>query len=332
MLRRCTMCNLFKQQTRSILSFNTQYMCFSNNQKDLFECDQKILEIINNNNQDLVHKYNIPESINNALKLYREKHGPFTSLNNLLQVEGMDKSILNQVLYSFVKNEKYTIKEKYKSSTFIPAVKNVEYQTNSTILSIYVATNIVAWTLLEISENVLEWNYESYANIPDNSNSVHLLTLAQNIHSKLPKCDIYIIDETSYDQYLSKSVKNTLAYIKKQQLKGILLGILLKENSFAEDDQFMSKVYFAQHNRIATLFDLRVGSEIMSSHLLTERLLHTDNESEKNPIGLYISNEIMDIYKSHKVYIQDQMNWSLLTALVFLQFALLKKYNYSLQN
>lgn len=331
MLRRCTMCNLFKQQIQSGLSFTTRYMCFSNNEQNLFECDQKILEVLNNNNQDLVLKYNIPKSVNNALKLYREKHGPFTSLNNLLQVEGVDKSILNQVLYSFVKNEKYKIKEKYKTSTFIPAIKNFKYQTNSTILSIYVATNIVTWTLLEISENVLEWNYESYSDVPNNSNSVHLMELAQNVNSKLPQCDIYIIDETSYDQYLSKSVKNTLAYIKKQQLKGILLGILLKQNSFAEDDKPMAKVYFAQHNRIATLFDLRIGPEVISTQLLIDELLHTNNKTEKNPIGLYIPNEIMDIYKSEKVYIRDQMNWSLLTALVFLQFGLLKKYNYSLK-
>lgn len=90
-------------------------------------------------------------------------------------------------------------------------------------------------------------------------------------------------------------------------------------------------VYLLKHEKLVKLFNLYVGNEVVSSSSIINKLLYEKdsiNNEDKNPIGVYITKHIMHRYNNQMNYIKDQMNWSLLIALTFLQLGVLQKYDY----
>ncbi|KAK2576299.1 hypothetical protein KPH14_005664 [Odynerus spinipes] len=310
-------------------------MCSSDSKDKLiptFERSSYVLKIFNNR-INYLSKYNISASQINALQLHREKNGPYNSLQDVLRVEGMDEHSLNKFLHLVISDKQYKKQQRFKKSIITPSIDSTGLETVSTILGIYIGTNIVTWTLLELGENVLEWNYESFADIPDNKNTLNLLHMAWELNSKLPESDIYVVDNTNYDPRIARSILSMKAFLQKQQLQAMILALLGNRNLYLDtgNNEVASNIYLTHHEKIAALFGIRIGNEITSSKVAVNKLLYERDgiySKEKNPVGVYAPKNILNIYQNLEEYVKDQMNWSLLTALTFLQLGVLGKYDY----
>lgn len=337
MFTRYALCNSSMKQIRPVV-FSYAQCAFSTNNNDnlinTYKHDSTILTILNQKTTRYLTRFKIPKLQAQALQSHREKHGLYKSLPDVLEVEGMTETILEEFIDATLSEKQYQRKEKFRNSVLIPKMSSISKEKISTVLGIYVGLNIVSWTQLGIKENVLEWNYENLLSLGEikNFNTLHLLQMAQQINNKLPRSDVYVVDEINFDYRIAKTIRHLKPFLHKQQLKAMILASLQSRNAVAEtENELTRKFYLTQHEKVAQMYGLRIGNEITASSKIIEKLLHERNDvngEKKNSISVYISQNIMNNYKSQMDYVKDQMNWSLLTALTFLQLTVHEKFYY----
>ncbi|XP_035737018.1 transcription elongation factor, mitochondrial-like isoform X2 [Vespa mandarinia] len=337
MFRQYTNCNLSVKQIRFVLYPYSRLMHSNRRNKnelhDNYPYNNYILKILNDETIDYFKRYRIPQSLAIKLHLYREKYGSYKSLKDILEVQDMTKELLNIFIQSIINDKQFKIMHNFKKSIILP-LADIPQDQISTILGIHVGTNIISWTLLESEENVLDWNYENFLQIPKNDDTFGLFNLAWKLKFKIPKADVYVMDELNFNYNLSKSIKHTRIFLQKEKLKAMILAFLSEKNLSKENNETSSlpeNVYLLKHEKLVKLFDLYIGNEIISSKNVINRLLCEKdciNNKEKDPVGVYIQKDIMHRYNNQVDYIKDQMNWSLLIGLTFLQLGVLGKYDY----
>ncbi|KAL2715463.1 hypothetical protein V1478_015161 [Vespula squamosa] len=348
MLRQYISCNLSVKQIRSILyPYNRlMYSNRKNKNKIDYNCahNNYILRILNDRRIDYCKRYEIPESHASQLHLYREQYGSYKSLKDILNIKDMTKEILDAFIRSILNDKQYKNLQTFRRSIIFPSA-DIPREQISTILGIYVGTNIISWTLLESKENILEWKYENFLEIPKSDYTFELFNLACKLMCKIPKADVYVMDETNFNYTLLKSVKQVQIFLQREKLKAMILAFLSQKNLLQgtftnvfilklENNEISSltkNVYLLKYEKVVKLFNLHIGNEVMSSGRVINKLLYKEdciNNKEKHPVGVYIQKDIMNSYNNQINYIKDQMNWSLLIALTFLQLGVLEKYGY----
>nr|KAF7419718.1 hypothetical protein H0235_010015 [Vespula pensylvanica] len=315
MVRQYTSSNLFVKQIRSVLYPYSRLM-YSNrrNKKELdYNCahNNYILKILNDKRIDYFKRYKIPESHANKLHLHREQYGSYKSLEDILEIQDMTKEILDAFIHSIINDKQYKNLQSFRRSIIFPSA-DIPREQISTVLGIYVGTNIISWTLLESKENILEWKYENFLEVPKSDYTFELFNLAWKLMLKIPTADAYVMDETNFNCTLLKSVKQVKVFLQREKLKAMILAFLSQKNLLQGTS-------------------MTNGYEVMSSGRVINKLLYEEdctNDEEKHPVGVYIQKDIMHSYNNEINYIKDQMNWSLLIALTFLQLGVLEKYGY----
>ncbi|XP_043673847.1 transcription elongation factor, mitochondrial-like isoform X2 [Vespula pensylvanica] len=342
MVRQYTSSNLFVKQIRSVLYPYSRLM-YSNrrNKKELdYNCahNNYILKILNDKRIDYFKRYKIPESHANKLHLHREQYGSYKSLEDILEIQDMTKEILDAFIHSIINDKQYKNLQSFRRSIIFPSA-DIPREQISTVLGIYVGTNIISWTLLESKENILEWKYENFLEVPKSDYTFELFNLAWKLMLKIPTADAYVMDETNFNCTLLKSVKQVKVFLQREKLKAMILAFLSQKNllqgtSMTNDNEISSltkNIYLLKYEKVVKLFNLHIGYEVMSSGRVINKLLYEEdctNDEEKHPVGVYIQKDIMHSYNNEINYIKDQMNWSLLIALTFLQLGVLEKYGY----
>ncbi|KAI4480184.1 hypothetical protein M0804_010545 [Polistes exclamans] len=311
MLTKYTVYNLFVKQIQSIIYTYRKQMYSNSTSNELnytSDHDNYILKILNNKKVDYFKRYEISQFHAYELHKYRNKNGIYKSLKDLFKIEGMTKEILDKFILSIINNKELEKDTKLKKSIVSSSIRNISQQQISTILGIYIEPNIISWTLLETKEKVLEWNYENCSQNTKHESTSQLLKLACTLNDKIPKADIYVVNDTNFNFHMVKSIGQIQRFLRKEQLKAMILAFLTQKTLSLQ------------------------GREITSTATVIERLLcKTDgtNIKTKNPISVYIQQEIMQTYNKQIDSIKDQMNWSLLIALTFLQLGVLHKHDYN---
>lgn len=339
MLTKYTVYNLSAKQIQSVIyTYRKQMYSKSTSDELHYTSDHVnyILKILNNKKVDHFKRYKISQFHANELHKYRDKNGIYKSLKDLFKIEGMTKETLDKFILSIINCKQFEKDKKLKKSIVSSSIRNISQKQISTILGIYIEANIISWTLLETKENVLEWNYENCSQNTKHESTSQLLKLACTLNDKIPKADIYVVNDTNFNFHMVKSMGQIQRFLRKEQLKAMILAFLTEKNlSLRENNEVLSdanNIYLLKCEDIAKLFDIYIGREITSTATVIERLLcKTDgtNIKTKNPISVYIQQKIMQTYNKQIDSIKDQMNWSLLIALTFLQLGVLQKHDYN---
>ncbi|KAI4504670.1 hypothetical protein M0802_000220 [Mischocyttarus mexicanus] len=338
MLRHHTVYNLSVKQIQSaIYPYRGQMYSSSKSNNELnYNSDHSdhILKILNNQKIDFFKRYEIPQFHAIELHKYREKYGAYKSLKDILKIEGMTKEISDKFILSIINYKQFTKDKKMKRYAVLSSLKNIPVKQISTIVGIYIENNIISWTLLETKENVLEWNYENLLENKKKENTSGLLELSCTLKDKIPTADIYVLNDTNFNFQVTKSVSHFQHFVRKEQLRAMILALLTQKNlSLQVNGEVLSNfnnIHLLKCENIAKFFKIYVGKEITSTAKIIKRLLcKTDgiNKKIKHPISVYIQHEIMTTYNKQIDTVKDQMNWSLLIALTFLQLGVLEKYD-----
>ncbi|XP_015191020.1 PREDICTED: uncharacterized protein LOC107074277 isoform X2 [Polistes dominula] len=296
MFTKYTVHNLSVKQMQSVIYiYGKQMYSNSTTNNELrypSDYDNYILKILNNKKVDYFKRYEIPQFYANELHKYRDENGVYKSLKDVLKIEGMTQEILDKFILSIINGKKLK-KDKLQKFIVSSSLHDISQEQISTVLGINIETNTISWTLLETKENILEWNYENCVQNSRNESTSHLLKLACTINNKIPKADIYVVNDTSFNFHMVKSVAQIQTFLRKEQLKAMILAFLTQKNlSLQKNNEDLSNtdnIYLLKCENIAKLFDIYIGQEIMSTSTVIKKLLcKTDgrNIETKNPIGV----------------------------------------------
>lgn len=212
----------------------------------------QVLDLLNTSSEKDLRKLLGPSYITRILHA-REESGPFSSLDNVLSIKGLQGKGLvkfcETVLYGAVKTEKRID----KSVALLPILTDERIQIIETVVALDLTLPFVTYTKMDRERNILEW--KRFECIEEKS-KYHLTSYyetASTIYTQIPRGDIYVIEYNSNHQKQPN-------YFDRHEVsvKSMLVALL----SFGEADQ--PKVVSVKSNYLNQLFKLNVGSERVS--------------------------------------------------------------------
>ncbi|XP_044272006.1 uncharacterized protein LOC123015953 [Tribolium madens] len=235
---------------------------------------EKILNILNESNKDQLQCFNVAQTNIKKIENYKKRNGPFKSLNELLEVDGLSVKMLEKmckqlILDSTNPNVKTTTNENKKTRQIL--TPQLPTSTDlSTAVGIHLAPMGVSWAKISVSGNQLEsWGYEDFTNLPKKMFSTDTFKLALDILNQLPTGDAYIFEgNSSMGQKQSSAVP---PYTQQLELCSMLLALINTSSNHNKISQ--NSVYFLRSKLPARMFKTLVGNECVSCTSVILQLL-----------------------------------------------------------
>ncbi|KYM80246.1 UPF0629 protein C17orf42 like protein [Atta colombica] len=321
---------IYKNSTLSATAVFKTSMCTDIFDMNLFSSEdkKKILEVINNKTTEDLLQYSITKKRAQILESYRENNGPFESLEDLLQVQ----DIKNKWIYNFYKSIIYGKKRKNSKimSGLVITPRNIgnNHKNVNTVLGIYIGHDIISWSLLNRNCEVLQWSYKSFPRKEQKENILSLLQATLPIAEKLPKADRYVMQETGGDTGYIQNTRFYQNFIQRSIIGAIILSHLtLVDNKFNDTTEFVANnICILRQRVLRKIYGLVINNETISTQYMLQKLLQGSDEliKIKEPKVL-IRTELRNMYNAQSSICQEQIGWSLLIALAFVELVLHKR-------
>ncbi|XP_068607434.1 transcription elongation factor, mitochondrial [Brachionichthys hirsutus] len=211
---------------------------------------------------------------------YRDRHGPFTTLESLVNVPMVKHksavTVFNSILNPVQRPSKGTI----PLGRFIsPEVGLSRLEGSSSIVSIVCGINGIAWIHVDRGMAVLDWQQADCPNfLRDKYEASAYLTDVATVVSLLPSADLYVIEKSAVSLH-NKDLFSVVAHMRT--VEAMLFALLEPRNSLPESDipprvLNMSRVAVGRH------FGLMVGFSRTSGAQTVQRLM-TESVTHKSP-------------------------------------------------
>ncbi|XP_032665582.1 uncharacterized protein LOC116841588 isoform X2 [Odontomachus brunneus] len=278
---------------------------------------EKILNIINYQDKEDLLQYSITKKCAQNLALHRANNGQYDSLEELLQVNGMNDKNLYKFYKSIVSGKKKKTPRKVISDLVLTSKVTTNDQKDvDTVLGIYIGQDVISWSLLNRDCEVLQWNYKRFERNRARENIHSLLQTTLPIAANLPKADRYIMQEFGGDG-LQKNRATQTIHMEQTVRNAIILSHLAVLNSEFDTAEFVrNNIFILRKNILRKVYQLTVGNETISTQYVLQKLMV---EHEK-PLGVSlptvcIKPELQNMYNAQSSINKEQLSWSLLIAL-----------------
>ncbi|XP_072743535.1 transcription elongation factor, mitochondrial isoform X2 [Anoplolepis gracilipes] len=286
------------------------------------EDKKKILQVINSTSTENLLQYSITKKRVQNLESHRANNGPYNSLEDLLQVKG----ITNKCLHTFYKSIICGKKKSPRKITrgLVLTSKPTDQKNVNTVLGIHIGQDMISWSLLNRECEVLQWSYKCFPQnrLKENIHSLFQMTLP--IVAKLPKADRYLLQEIVGKIGYHKNRSLYQAHIQESVISAIILSYLTTSNNKFDDtaEFVINNVFILRQRILPKIYGLVVGNEVIATKYVMEKLLQ-ENEGliktkERLP-SVLIKTELKNMYIAQSPAYQEQISWSLLIALAFLE-------------
>ncbi|KAK2816881.1 hypothetical protein Q5P01_025072 [Channa striata] len=211
---------------------------------------------------------------------YRTKHGPFKSLESVLNVPQLKHKSAVIAFNSMLNPVKKERKVKIQLAKFIrPEVDRWWLEDASSIVSIVCGTNNIAWAHVDHGMKVLEWRQQECPNFFKGTYmaSSYLNDIAAVV-AALPSADFYIIEKSSI------SLQNTALFPVMAHMRTVeaMLFALLEPKFTSQEFNIPPRVLNMMRTAVGRHFGLMVG-ESRTSGAQTVRKLMTQSVTQKLP-------------------------------------------------
>ncbi|XP_003972027.1 transcription elongation factor, mitochondrial [Takifugu rubripes] len=226
---------------------------------------------------------------------YRTKHGPFKTLESLVNVPLLKHKSAVTVFHSILNPVKKERKVKISLAKFIrPEVDRSWLEDAGSIVSVVCGTNKIAWSHVNRGMMVLDWQQ---VDCPNFFRGTYLasayLSDVSEVVSLLPSTDFYIIEKPSI------SVQNTALFPIMAHMRTVeaMLFALLEPRNTPPNSNIPPRVLNMMRTGVGRHFGLMVG-ESRTSGAQTVRQLMTDSVTQKIP-RVNFPPELLLKYRDH---------------------------------
>lgn len=288
------------------------------------EDKEKILSVINSKGIEDLLQYSITKKRAQSLESHRADSGPYSSLEDLLRVKGIDNKCLLKFYKSILCGKKNSASKKIMRGLILtPTTTSDRHEDVSTVLGIYIGQDMISWSLLNRDCEVLQWSYKSFPQDKQRNTLHSLLQMTLPIAMKLPKADRYIMQEARVNMR-QQNRKLYQAYVEQSVMSGIILSHLTMSNSKFDDSmEFVaSNIFMLRQQILQKIYGLIIKNEVISTQYMLQKLLQENEEvaevKEHLP-KILIGTKLRRMYDEQSPIYQEQISWSLLIALAFVE-------------
>ncbi|XP_055693085.1 uncharacterized protein LOC129795653 [Lutzomyia longipalpis] len=294
---------------------------------------RNILKIINSSSQEELARYSIAKFRLQKITSWKQQHGQFESLNEILNLDDFGVKVLDKLCQSIVKDTGKSGVEiptaKKSSQILTPKLSEERRMQIKSLCSVQIGTDSVSWCRLELQDApsptlVTHWQY-----FPLNSKRSHLADLTQRIlhvNQMIPSCDAFVL-ETPITRPTSQSASAVQISVNVQHSQLIaMISVILAQRM----QDFDPCVFFIRKYLDARLFGTLVGQERISSLDVVTRILaignvlnETSNEGDSKAI-VQAFPDILTKYNTSEGAEKEYMGRSLMLATCFLRLCILK--------
>ncbi|KAM9819776.1 transcription elongation factor, mitochondrial isoform X1 [Syngnathus typhle] len=248
--------------------------CYSSEQRDA------ILTLLNNASLTELAGVKLLRGRKSAnIVEYRSKHGPFKTLESVVNVPLLKhKSAL--VVFESILNPGKRKRVRIQLAKFIrPEVDRSWLEDANSIVSLVCATNRIAWAHVGRGMTVMDWQHLDCPNFLKGTYmaSSYLNDVSAAV-SLLPSADFYIIEKPSI------SVQNTALFPVMAHLRAVeaMLFALLEARNFPQGTNIPPRVLNMMRTAVGRHFGLMVGESRTSGAQVVRRLM-TESVTQKMP-------------------------------------------------
>lgn len=265
--------------------------------------------------------------------MWRSRNGDFSTVEQILELEGFGIKVLETFCNSVVKDEIKKNAEKPKLIRFrnltTPIFPDHLTYSVKSLVSVHIGISGISWSLIEIERdpdrvNINDWNMYS---IPDKKYHLSELTkLVIDVCTDIPSTDLYIIENPLAHQQSTgpSSISRLNINLQQSQITAMFSALLENRNSSIEPNLKRSTVFFLRRYLAYRFFDVLIGNENVSISAVVNDLLGLQKISTGYDIIINPSTNVIDKYnKTHKVD-REMLGQSLLIGTVFVQLCVLK--------
>ncbi|XP_077426466.1 transcription elongation factor, mitochondrial [Vanacampus margaritifer] len=211
---------------------------------------------------------------------YRSKHGPFKTLESVVNVPLLKHKSAVVVFESILNPVRKEKKVRIQLAKFIrPEVDRSWLEDSNSIVSLVCGTNQIAWAHMGRGMTVMEWQH---VDCPNFMKGTYMASAYLNdvsaVVSLLPPADFYIIEKPSI------SVQNTALFPVMAHMRTIeaMLFALLEPRNFLQDANIPPRVLNMMRTAVGRHFGLMVGESRTSGAQAVRRLM-TESVTQKMP-------------------------------------------------
>ncbi|XP_039199545.1 transcription elongation factor, mitochondrial [Crotalus tigris] len=258
---------------------------------------------------------------------YRNKHGPFQELQNLLQVPSFQYKtavkVCSFILNPLEKEEKKTCTPMSARKCISPAIKKSRLKTAKSIVSIVFGVQKISWAHVNRDLVVQNWHLENYRNKEETFTPATYLDRVSTIISKIPEADFYILEKVGLPPTNAALFPVTLHL---RIMEAVLYALL--QNSFGKDGQ--PQVLSMARNAVGRYFGLMLGeARISGVDLVKQFLLDSAKETSHVSFANNVATRQMHAMLSNPWRREEELCDSLLQAIAFYELLVLDTYEMS---
>ncbi|KZC07364.1 PREDICTED: uncharacterized protein LOC107185634 [Dufourea novaeangliae] len=237
-------------------------------------------------------------------------NGPYKSFNDLLSINNIENDIMKETSISVTDKK---VIDRHKRCKIIPTVKKMKERPKAT-LGIHVGPSMISWAFVNNDFRVLNWDWEPWCNIKSKNVTYNTISMASSIVEKLPEANAYVIEDV---QILNKGINRMMLHLQQQLIVSVMACLRLRGRQLSSSSE--SDVYVMPYSTTARMFNLLVGSEIVSSNSIVKKIIGNAIEPNNKKLCVIMDIEIKEKYARLNCDEQEQANLSLLRALSFLR-------------
>jgi transcription elongation factor, mitochondrial len=316
------------------------------------------LSAVNKQSENELGHYNISKQRIRKIELWKQKHGEFSTLEDILELDGFGVKVLEKfcdsILTVAVENaneEKPNEDEsnlslmKKKQSYVTPTVLEAFRHSITSCVALHVDLNFIAWTKLSIDPDdetssirqisIDDWMCVEIGNEDKKPSLSDLIQILTQLNDRIPTADTYVVEAQPSPQ-AAKQPGNPIQVnvnVQKAQLIAMMCmmmasrtpTMLLTEKKKPVDFQriFLLRTYLASR-----LYKVYIGNERVSTEHVVEDIFRYNFFEEKptNPTlsAIEVPKHIRDAYNAGDKVDREFMGQSLLVGLTFLKLCVLK--------
>ncbi|KRT83004.1 hypothetical protein AMK59_3023, partial [Oryctes borbonicus] len=230
---------------------------------------EKILDILNSSNADELSKFKVTRNRLKNLVNWKNKKGAFSTLSEVLEVDGLGINILDRLCQSIlsedvIDSDKQTrlAINKLRKTNLVPNLHIADLNGLTCAVGLHIESAGISWAKLEKANNKLvTWNYNDFSALPKKVLPTDAFQFAVKIMNSIPPADIYILES----KQISGPNKNPTYSPQQLELTSMLIALLntspkhTLEHRGPTTDHYPNKIYYLKNRLPARLFGALIG-------------------------------------------------------------------------
>ncbi|CAG9854471.1 unnamed protein product [Phyllotreta striolata] len=278
------------------------------------EQKMRVLNTLNASDAEQLSRYQVSQFRIKNIECWKSKRGPFQSLGEVLEVEGLGEKLLlklcedilnddnNDNAVKITKNTNVKITKRYRNLVS-PVINGNILNNFKSAVGVHLSPIGISWAKInKENNNLVDWNFQGFSSLPNKmlldetfQQVIELYFNSLDIVEKIPPGDLYIF-ETHPKLSPSGQTQNSAisAYAQQIELNAMLMALLnTNENrnvtleKWPKDNEkdkknclIENRVFYLKSRTPARLFKTLVGQERVSAISIIQQLLdNNDNFS-----------------------------------------------------